>query len=462
MPSSPQFDRDRFRVLVFRKEISELLVQETVQGCALPSLEIPSHSRVAEELTTAIETLWGLSVYCLFDLPNGSTAEQFRYQVAELQNTAAEAPTQMRWASTILLNGTDFANHADFAALQAAFAAFDLYRFDKPLTPFTKPGWLAEVAGWVAAEAAALGLEFTGKVRQLNASPTFSLIRFETNGPALWFKAAGEPHRHEYGITLELAERLPRHVPRLVASRPEWNAWLSTEVEGTHLAEGSPTSDWINAAAALADLQIASFGNGLHLIESGCKDVRASSLLERIDPFFSGIAPLMMAQTKQTPAPLTERELATLATDVRKALEELLRSNVPDVLGHLDCNPGNIVVSRSRTVFLDWAEGCVGHPFFTFQYLLEHWRKFHGRYHREEETFVSVYTNPWNCFLSARSVAADLPWIPLLAAFAYAASGSALSRAAAHPGVATFLRSITRRMKREADALRKERLACVR
>lgn len=462
MSSLPQLACDSFRVLLFQRRASELLVEETERGYALPALAVPPNSRVAEEVTSAIEKLWGLSAYCLFDLAcSCGSHPAYRHQVAEAVRITPDAPNGMCWCSLTSCTDANFRNHADVEAIQAALKAFESYRSDKQHDPFGKPGWLSLVADWVASQAACVELRLSGNIRQLNASPDSSLIRFETNGPALWFKAAGEPHRHEYAITLELAARFPRYLPRLVASHPEWNAWLSTEVERTHLSETSSASDWENAATALANLQMASLGNGLHLIESGCKDVRASSLLERIDPFFSCIAPLMMSQTKQTPAPLTERELATLATDVRKALEELTRSNVPSALGHLDCNPGNIVVSRRQTVFLDWAEGCVGHPFFTFQYLLEHWRKFHGRCHREEEAFVSAYTNLWSCFLSPRCLVADFLRIPLLAAFAYAASGSALSRAAAHPEAATFLRSITRRMKREADALEQEGLACV-
>jgi Phosphotransferase enzyme family len=208
-------------------------------------------------------------------------------------------------------------------------------------------------------------------------------------------------------------------------------------------------------------LQIASFGYGLHLIGVGCKDVRASSLLDRVDPFFDCMTQLMRAQTRESPPPLTESEIATLARNVREALEELCDSDVPNVLGHLDCNPGNILVSRGHSVFLDWAEGCVGHPFFTFEYLLEHRRKFHGTGHREEEALIGTYTDAWKSFLSPRHFAADRQWIPLAAAFAYAARNACIFTAAPRPETASFLRSMTRRMKREADALAPRRSICV-
>jgi hypothetical protein len=457
-----QFGCESIRVLVFRKQASELLVEHTEKGSALPWLQIPSYSRVAEQLTSATERLWGLSVCCLFELAGPGNTSPGRYQVAEAARIIGHVPNEMRWVPVTSDIGVEFQDHADVAAIHAALRAVDCYRSGRERGIFGMPGWLPRVTDWVASQAAHVGLNLTGNFRQLNASPSFSLIRFESNGSALWFKATGEPHRHEYGITLELARRFPRFLPPLVASHAEWNAWLTVEAEGSHLTKMSSLADWVNSATALAELQIASFGHGLQLVESGCKDVRASSLLEFINPFFSGVAQLMSAQFKQLPPPLGESELEKLAEDVRKALDRLSASTVPNVLGHLDCSPGNIVASQARSVFLDWAEGCVGHPFVTFQYLLEYWRKFHGRDHREEDELVSAYTDPWKCFFSPRSLTADLPYIPLVAAFAYAASGSGLSRAAASPETAKYLRSITRRMKREADALQHRELACIR
>jgi len=61
-----------------------------------------------------------------------------------------------------------------------------------------------------------MGVRLTGKFRQLNASPTFSLIRLETNGVALWFKATGKPNEHELAIALSLARLFPRYVPRVL------------------------------------------------------------------------------------------------------------------------------------------------------------------------------------------------------------------------------------------------------
>src|SRR4029077_749670 len=110
-----------------------------------------------------------------------------------------------------------------------------------------------------------------------------------------------------------LSHLLSGYVPRMIASNPKWNAWLSLEAEGQHLSDTSSSEEWQSVAARLADLQMASFGNGLHLIDSGCRDLRAYFLLEQVDPFFDCMAELMENQAKLTPLPLTRPELAILA-----------------------------------------------------------------------------------------------------------------------------------------------------
>jgi aminoglycoside phosphotransferase (APT) family kinase protein len=172
---------------------------------------------------------------------------------------------------------------------------------------------------------------------------------------------------------------------------------------------------------------------------------------------------LMELQTKSLPLPLARAEIRSLSAEVRSCLDELSATNIPNTLGHLDFNPGNILVSPEQCVFLDWAEGSVGHPFFTFQYLLEYWRRFHGVELDSEQMLVSSYALPWRAFASADEIAKNLTLAPLLAVFAYVAG----SRAWRHSELlrdgraAGYLRSLVRRMKREADLLRERRVVCL-
>jgi hypothetical protein len=462
MRTTTQLDHDLFRILLFRRDASELLLETDGESLQLPTTSIPKHARVAEQLTKALKDEWGLDAYCLFPVcEDGSPGTSVPCHVAELGSTQVEAPATMRWLPTISLSPTDFRDQVDFTGIQASLAKFDQFRRGRLPGAFGTPGWLRTVTEWVAAQAGAVGLSLTGNFRQFNSSQTFSLLRFETDGSALWFKAVGAPNVHEFSITLFLARLLQGFVPRVIASHPDWNAWLSLEAEGAHLSDTTPLNAWRRAATTLAHLQIASCGHGLHLIDAGCRDIRVRSLLPLVDPFFERMAELMELQTKPSPLSLARAEIRALAAEIRSSLEELNACQIPDVICHLDFNPRNVLVSPERCVFLDWAEGSVGHPFFTLQYLLELWRRFHSTEIDTQKALVSEYLFAWQTFAASHDIEKSLVLMPLLAAFAYAtALGWNNPDARHYPIIAGYLRSLARRMMREVDALRERRALC--
>src|SRR6202035_4217098 len=102
--------------------------------------------------------------------------------------------------------------------------------------------------------------------------------------------------------------------------------------------------------------------------------------------------------------------------------EQLRSIDIPDALGHLDCNPGNIIVSPSGCTFLDWAEACVGNPFLTFQYLLEFFRQAIPNDPEAERSLIAAYTLRWESILDAEQIHNVLKLIPAPAAFAHGAT----------------------------------------
>jgi hypothetical protein len=464
MRTSPTIEREPFSVLLFRRDAGELLLETTSHGFRLPVVSIPKHTRVAEQLTKAIKDHWNFDTVCLFPVNNGGSLDACVPSYAvEVWKEAGPAPPLMQWLPLTSLSPVDFSHPGDFAVLQASLIEFEEFRQGKRVGAFGKPGWLRTAIEWVEPIASGARLTLTGNFRQLNASSTFSLLRLETDGPALWFKAVGEPNVREFSITRSLTKLFPAFVPHVLGWHSDWNAWLDVEAEGMHLSETSPSEDWTLAAATLANLQLASSGSGLHLIEAGCEDIRSCSLLPLVNPFFECVADLMELQVNPTPSPLSRPEIVRLANEVRCCLEELNTAEIPSALGHLDFNPGNILIAANRCTFLDWAEGSVGHPFATFQYLLEHWRRFHGTDSDSERELVSSYAAPWRTFASPGDIDKFFAFMPLFAVFAYAVSspgwdGTEIQH---RPVMAGYLRSLTRRMKREADALRERRVACV-
>ncbi len=78
--------QDLYRLLVLRKNGSELLVASERPPFTLPRVEIPRWERVAENLTAAVRKRYGISAICLFTPePSAATTDgdQPLYQVME-------------------------------------------------------------------------------------------------------------------------------------------------------------------------------------------------------------------------------------------------------------------------------------------------------------------------------------------------------------------------------------------
>ncbi|MGB7281325.1 MAG: phosphotransferase [Candidatus Acidiferrum sp.] len=467
MNTQQQDDLDTYRLIITRRDGSELLCLPDGPYHSLPSVDVSRWQRVAEPIRNALKTHLHLDAYSLFTcLSESPTSETSRtlFQVMECVHPNGLLPPTACWAPFSSLTIASFRDAEDFRRICNALRT--LSHHDEILSegPFAKPGWLRVICAWIAQQIEPLKIRLTSTFQQLNASSSFSLMRFETTGPAVWFKAVGKPNSHEFNIVSILATLFPTYLPPIIAVRPEWNAWLAREVEGTSPDADSDFSTWKTISERLAELQIASLRELPRLISAGCRDIRVSSLLNRADEFFAIMDKLMKQQIKTSPSILTSEEILDLSKRIKGTLSLLAASGIPDALNHLDLNPGNIFVSGERCTFIDWAEAAIGHPFLTFQYLLEHLARLRPEYADRREELVSAYASQWQRFAPASGVSHSLANAPLIAVFAYALSTGTWRdpETFASPRVAGYFRSLVRRMKCEADALENRSLECTR
>ena len=459
-----QSDREICHLVVLGRDGTEVLLTSGEPGLAFPAVEIPRWERLAENLTTALRRDWGCDAVCLFS-PNHSSEDEDsnsgHYEVMECWRGGGHKDKTV-WKPIRSLTADSFQDEAEFRLLEQCLHQADRYDLD-PSSPFAKRGWLAELRRWTAEVIRPVGLELTGPFCQYNASPSFSLIRFETNGPAVWFKAVGEPNQREFPITLKLSQQFPKYLPELLGARADWNGWLSLEAPGTNLRETPEMALWESAAESLASLQIESIAKPGSILDAGAHDVRTETLSGLLQPFLALIAQLMEQQTKVPPPVMSYQELSLLGVRIEDSLTLLEDLDLPAVLGHSDLNPGNIIVSVADCVFVDWAEAHVGHPFFSFEYLLEHFRRTIGTGVALESRLASSYSAPWRQLFSGEIIAEALALAPLAAVCAYAAGDGAWRNRERlqDPRVAGYFRSLARRMSREAAQFVERRSSCL-
>ena len=465
MASQKQPDLETNRLIVFSMDRKSVLLLAGVTGFRLPSVEIPYSQRAAESLGAGVKSKWRCKAISLFapDVSisgNGSIGNC--YQVMECVIQDEKQACDAAWTLIRSLTRDSFQEEADYQALQRSLTDAGAHETD-PESPFVRCGWFSELRRWVTDAIKPLGLHIGESFCQFNASPSFSLIRFETNGPAVWFKAVGEPNQREFPITLKLSQLFPGYVAEILGTQPAWNGWLSCEADGTNLSETKEITKWIVVAEALARFQIESIPKIAPIAEAGAHDLRVDRLSTLVHPFLDVIAQLMEQQTKVPPPILSPQDLCLLRIRIQDSLTLLDELRTPSTLGHLDLNPGNIIVSAGECVFLDWAEAYVGHPFFSFEYLLEHFRHAVGQDAALESQLVASYVAAWQRVLAGDVITEALALAPLLAVFSYAAGTDAWKdeRRLRDPKVAGYLRSLARRMNREAIQFSNRRSACL-
>jgi hypothetical protein len=219
---------------------------------------------------------------------------------------------------------------------------------------------------------------------------------------------------------------------------------------------------WQTTLTTLANLQIDSIGREDEFLEAGCRDLRLAALLELVDPFLDAMAGLMKQQSKVPPPILCQQQLLDMSAVLKDALLCLGALRIPDALGHSDFNPGNIIVGPERCTFLDWAEAHVGHPFLTFEYFLAHLRKDYPKLTPLESELRASYSRIWSSLASPEQIAQAHSFSPLVAVYAYAVSSNVWRdpERLKVPGFQGYLRSLTRRMKQEADSMQQRRVEC--
>jgi len=452
---------DTYRLILTRRDAGDIMLLSRANAWSLPLVTIPRGQRIAEQLTKELNEQFGCRGFCLF--VTNLSGHQTRCAVMEMRDPGDIDFAGACWMPLTPATCSWLDLSEDRLAVQESIEELQRFRREPRRGPLAKPGWLAELFEWAQVQIDPLNLRLSGVIRQLNASPTFSLIRLETDGPALWFKATGVPNSHELPITVVLARFFPGYIPGVIGVHHPWNGWLSPEVPGTQLGQFTDLPAWVQAAEHLAELQIASIERTADLLDAHAKDLRISRLAGRIDPFLAHMGELMAVQEKPAPKPLSWTELVTLGVALKESCFLLESCGLPDTVAHLDLNPGNILVARQRSVFLDWAEGAVANPLITFEYLRNHFSRCQTEDSTARNRLTDAYLHPWGSICSADNLRLALVVSPLLAIFAYAVAGNSWQSRdlIQSPALAGYFRSLTRRMHRESAGITEGSQLCL-
>jgi hypothetical protein len=460
MTPKPANALETWGVLLVSRDGEQILLVKESENWSLPRIEIPTQERIAANINRVIQRDFGIPVISLYpvvpadsDAPAGS----FYHAVAALPATGDSLPGN-EWKFISSLAEQSFSRQLDFSAIRTFRTGLKRAEIERKTGPFLRPDWFTDVTRWIADELRPHDLRLTGSFEQFNADCIFSLIRFETNGAAVWFKAVGADNSREFPITLALAQLCPARLPKILARKSEWRAWLAADASGVCLRVARATHLWEDAAANLAQLQILSMSTSGAMRSAGARDLASTSLRFLVESFFSCVASSQAIRPESTVPTLVNEELEHIKSALQNSLLHLEALDLPDTIGHMDLNPGNIFSTDSGCVFLDWAESYVGNPFFSFEYLLQHFRQSASPGVLEEDRFREAYFAPWQAVVSSQAMERAMSFVPLAALFAYATTlwSASIKHRTENLSLTRYLASLIRKMGRYVTHLRLE------
>lgn len=450
-------------LILTRRANSQLLLLQDGPLFRLPRVEIPMWERAAPHLISYVYKQWGIEAICLFS-PQIESLEvemsESRYYVLEAMTVEESLERGVGWMSAEDATWERLALVTESVAVRAAMSQAKAYDDGEIPGTFVRSGWFNELTAWIELQLSPCGLRLAHPWVQYNLGPSFCLLRHETSGSPVWFKAVGEPNLREYWITASLAGLRSRYLPKVLATHHGWHGWLMSEADGHHLDETWDIRYWQNAARSLATLQLESSNIADSLLAAGCKDLRLGPLALQIEPFLDVVADLMAAQPVSPPRVLVSNELRLIEKHLRQACNRLAGLGFPDAVGHVDLNPGNVLVNNECAVFIDWAEGIISHPLFTMEYLLALLRRLRPELEHWCPQIREAYCQPWSALKSPEQLTEACQMTPLVAVFAFALACSGWNGGSDElpPSAAKLMRSLARLMfgeacKREAQGV---------
>ena len=325
-------------------------------------VSIPIGTRIARQLRAELLRKWGIGAVILefLSISEGSTP----CVVAELLKT----DTRIHFSAA----SVDDISNADLPGPERTKVQRVLG--DEVINPFSRVGWIGEAVAWVESKT---GRRLCGKdgIDQHNAGGAFTLLHLlMEDGAGYWLKATGAPNSHERQITELLSRLCPQCLPRIVAEKPEWNAWLMTGGGSGLTSLPSDPDDLVQllgqTVQSLAELQMGTVGRESLLFGAGAFDQRLDVIQRNADALFAYIAEAMSLQISTKAPRIGAGRLKELREILHKACDHAECMGIPPTILHGDMNLGNLVFTEGSCQFIDWSEGYVGHPLVTLQHLL--------------------------------------------------------------------------------------------
>ncbi|MFE2723612.1 phosphotransferase family protein [Kitasatospora sp. NPDC059327] len=242
-----------------------------------------------------------------------------------------------------------------------------------------RAGWatasgLRSALDWAERTLREVGRPVAGPVEQVRTWNLSGLFRYRTaTGVDAWLKAINPAFNSREGEVIALLGSVdPTLVPPVLGADPAHGRLLLDHVPGED-CWGPSAEEVADVVPRLVAAQAALAADG-RAAASGLRDRTPRVLLAQVDALLdrlekaarlSAAAPGGADGSGPAGGPLTVEELAAaraLAARLPALVADLAACGLPETLVHGDFHPGNWRSDGTRTVVVDYADSCLGHP----------------------------------------------------------------------------------------------------
>lgn len=265
--------------------------------------------------------------------------------------------------------------------------------------PYKEGEWLNPVLCWIQEQIDVEKAVITEYTILRGRSVPGCLIHLHTTSGPLYFKSVMAFLSHEPKLTNMLSKLYKGHTPEVVGVDYDRHWLLTRDVGGHSLDNTSNIRRWEEVLRIFSQIQISCTNYLDQLSMSGCLNWRLNRLEAEVDSFFN-FASSLGTEKAETLIQQQGSTLSALAAHLKELCRQLGNYNIPQSLVHGDFNLDNIYVTDEGCVFLDWAEGYVGYPFFVLVDFLAHIGHSRPELNDFHASFRTAYLEPWSTYMS--------------------------------------------------------------
>jgi len=235
-------------------------------------------------------------------------------------------------------------------------------------TEWYRSGWFEKATAWIEEQFDDRGIFMTAPIEQVRSWERSAILRAQTTFGQYYFKATPTIFRHEPPLVKWLAFTYPEDFPKPLLV-DGWQRWLLMPDYGSQTLDTVREIDrWESALRHFAALQISLSVRISDLIGLGCPDRRLYHLKDAIEPLLMSSAESLSGSSLKMSSDELD-QLRARIPEFKQACTDLLAYSIPASLEHGDFWAGQVVINGDKSIFIDWSDCSISHPFFSLYFL---------------------------------------------------------------------------------------------